>query len=385
MLYGNATRVAYTIGPVAGSTIRGVASFGRSTQFNCAGATELALNYRVLEPQSDPHSVHLRLTLLEGSECGAGCDASWPGRSLENYVSFQPLLLDDTSGGWHTLRVDLCGGPGPDKPFWRSDSYGSLGDGALDVSALRGWTITFVGPAVMLGASSGVVEFAELACAGPRVFGNVLDGPDREAAPPEWSISPVDGPGTVVVTVGGGALRVAFEGVARQSVTVRHELPPDARYDIDAGAVSVRIDPGNAVVETVPLFGDLIDAARYYVDRGLLDKRRGIDDDDAGVPDFEPGTDGRRHDVPDEARERARRTFARQRSTMQSFRHLPPRSLSSHSTQGEAFRRMPSRSTGGSSMLSPSLAGSPPRRSASTASARSARLFLGPRSLGAEE
>ena len=141
---------------------------------------------------------------------------------------------------------------------------------------------------------------------------------------------------------------------------------------------------GEFVVETVPLFGDLIDAARYYVDRGLLDKRGGIDDDDAGVPDFEPGTDGRRHDVPDEARERARRTFARQRSTMQSFRHLPPRSLSSHSTQGEAFRRMPSRSTGGSSMLSPSLAGSPPRRSSSTASARSARLFLGPRSLGAE-
>ena len=144
---------------------------------------------------------------------------------------------------------------------------------------------------------------------------------------------------------------------------------------------------GEFVVETVPLFGDLIDAARYYVDRGLLDKRRGIDDDDAGVPDFEPGTDGRRHVVPDEA---SRRTFARQRSTMQSFRHLPQRSLSSHSTAAElAFRRMPSRSTGGSSMRSvgtnPTAHGSsPPRRSSSTASARSARLFLGPRSLGAE-
>ena len=140
---------------------------------------------------------------------------------------------------------------------------------------------------------------------------------------------------------------------------------------------------GEFVVETVPLFGDLIDAARYYVDRGLLDKRRGIDDDDADVPDFEPGTDGRRHVVPDEA---SRRTFARQRSTMQSFRHLPPRSLSSHSTQGEAFRRMPSRS-GGSSMRSVgtnSTAYGSPRRSSSTASARSARLFLGPRSLGAE-
>ncbi len=47
---------------------------------------------------SAEHSVHLRLSLLEGSECGVNCDASWPGRSLENYVSFQPLLLDDTSG-----------------------------------------------------------------------------------------------------------------------------------------------------------------------------------------------------------------------------------------------------------------------------------------------
>ena len=134
---------------------------------------------------------------------------------------------------------------------------------------------------------------------------------------------------------------------------------------------------GEFVVETVPLFGDLIDAARYYVDRGLLDKRR-VDDD--GVPDYEPGTDGRRHDVPDrnEALERSRRL-----RTMQSFRHLPPRSLSSHSTAEPAFRRMPSRSTGGSSMRSVAT-GSPPRRSASTASARSARLFLGPRSLGAE-
>ena len=135
------------------------------------------------------------------------------------------------------------------------------------------------------------------------------------------------------------------------------------------------------MVETVPLFGDLIDAARYYVDRGLLDKRR-VDDDN--VPDFEPGSDGRCHDLPDRD---GRRTFSRQRSTLQSFRHLlPPRSLSSHSTQGEAFRRMPSRS-GGSSMRSVgtiSTLGSPPRRSSSTASARSARLFLGPRSLGAE-
>ena len=141
---------------------------------------------------------------------------------------------------------------------------------------------------------------------------------------------------------------------------------------------------GEFVVETVPLFGDLIDAARYYVDRGLLDKRRGIDDDDAGVPDFEPGTDGRRHDVPDrnEALERSRRL-----RTMQSFRHPPPRSLSSHSTAEPAFRRMPSRSTGGSSMRSVGTnptAHEPPRRSSSTASARSARLFLGPRSLGAE-
>ena len=138
---------------------------------------------------------------------------------------------------------------------------------------------------------------------------------------------------------------------------------------------------GEFVVETVPLFGDLIDAARYYVDRGLLDKRR-VDDDN--VPDFEPGSDGRCHDAPDGALERSR--LLRQRSTLQSFRHLPQRSLSSHSTQGEAFRRMPSRS-GGSSMRSVgtiSTIGSPPRRSSSTASARSARLFLGPRSLGAE-
>ena len=60
------------------------------------------------------------------------------------------------------------------------------------MSALRGWTIAFVGPAVMLGVSSGVVEFAELACAGPRVFGNVLDGEARAAAPSPYAVA-VDG------------------------------------------------------------------------------------------------------------------------------------------------------------------------------------------------
>ena len=146
---------------------------------------------------------------------------------------------------------------------------------------------------------------------------------------------------------------------------------------------------GNYALDPDSLHGFVIGVQTPSDQRGevtsgslLFDKRR-VDDDN--VPDFEPGSDGRRHDVPDEARERSR--LLRQRSTLQSFRHLlPPRSLSSHSTQGEAFRRMPSRS-GGSSMRSVgtiSTLGSPPRRSSSTASARSARLFLGPRSLGAE-
>ena len=146
---------------------------------------------------------------------------------------------------------------------------------------------------------------------------------------------------------------------------------------------------GNYALDPDSLHGFVIGVQTPSDQRGevtsgslLFDKRR-VDDDN--VPDFEPGSDGRCHDGPDGALERSR--LLRQRSTLQSFRHLlPPRSLSSHSTQAEAFRRMPSRS-GGSSMRSVgtiSTLGSPPRRSSSTASARSARLFLGPRSLGAE-
>ena len=77
--------------------------------WDCTGATHVSLRYKVLEPQSRPGVAHVRVTLLDTSECdGPQCD-DYYGFATENHFSFHFDVLDDASGAWRELRVELCG------------------------------------------------------------------------------------------------------------------------------------------------------------------------------------------------------------------------------------------------------------------------------------
>ena len=79
---------------------------------------------------------------------------------------------------------------------------------------------------------------------------------------------------------------------------------------------------GNLWLRQLPLFGGLI--TRPGTTSTAASSTSDAGDDDAGVPDFEPGTGGRRHGVPPAVTGALGRS--RRLRTMQSFRHPPPRS-----------------------------------------------------------
>ena len=163
---------------------------------NCHGATHLSLHYKVVRPQSNAERVHLRVILLDDSNCGVMHrqdekdnttvieddddveeaeaedmqDACWepPGQALENYYTFH-YILDDTNAEWHELIMPLAGGSSdPDAPFWRTGWTGQVGNDRLDLNGIKGWRIelSMDSQGGMNSTSSGVLLVDQLQCVG---------------------------------------------------------------------------------------------------------------------------------------------------------------------------------------------------------------------------
>jgi len=139
-LFGNgALRVEYQV--VHTEDWGGFVDFGwilnsTGVAHNCYGATHLSLWYKILETQSLPGRVHLRLIMMDDSDCTLEeykC-ADPPGQNLENYYSFH-YVLDDNHGTdnifdatnsatndseWQELRLELLGDESSESPFWRT-------------------------------------------------------------------------------------------------------------------------------------------------------------------------------------------------------------------------------------------------------------------------
>ena len=150
-----------------------------SRLFNCADATHIRLGYRVVTPQSLVGRAHLRLILLDGSNCkdsGNGgddtssvrddCDAI---QSLENWYSFNYILDEETSSSsssssnsWKELVL-------PWTAFERPGWTGQVGNDRLDPDAIRGWRmeISIDSQGDMESTSSGVIDIDRLSCVGP--------------------------------------------------------------------------------------------------------------------------------------------------------------------------------------------------------------------------
>ena len=158
---------------------------------NCHGAQYLSLWYYNQSPQSRPGRVHLRIILLDDSDCPASDDddhdecTAAPGQGLENYYSFHYILDNNNNdsnknGGWQELRVALRGSDDPAAPFWQTGWAGSgaSGNHRLDLEHIRGWRMELSMDASSQGAtddddddidnntSSGVLWLDQLSCVG---------------------------------------------------------------------------------------------------------------------------------------------------------------------------------------------------------------------------
>ena len=186
-LFGNgALRVEYQV--VQTKDWGGFVDFGwilNSTEVahNCYGATHLSLWYKILETQSLPGRVHLRLIMMDDSDCTLDkyeC-AEPPGQNLENYYSFHYVLDDNHDNNnlfnadngaknsqWHELRLELLGDENSESPFWRSGWTGQIGNNNLDAERLRGWRIELsIDSQSDIGSlSEGVLLIDQLACVG---------------------------------------------------------------------------------------------------------------------------------------------------------------------------------------------------------------------------
>jgi len=137
---------------------------------NCVGANYLSLWYKIVDPQSLPGRVHLRIILFDDSDCdGKGCDSS-DGVYLENYYSFHYVMDGENGNGtdWKELRVELRGDSDPDSPLTRTGWVGTVGNNVLDLDHLRGWKIelSIDSQAGMGNSSDGILLVDQLACVG---------------------------------------------------------------------------------------------------------------------------------------------------------------------------------------------------------------------------
>jgi hypothetical protein len=133
---------------------------------NCRGATHMSLWYKVLQPQSAAGRVHLRLILLDDSDCLVGQNCT-DQQNLEQYYSFH-YILDDATADWQELQVKLRGNSDSDSPFWQTGWSGTTGNGVLDLDHIRGWRIemNIDSQGVIGNTSQGAFLVDQLACVG---------------------------------------------------------------------------------------------------------------------------------------------------------------------------------------------------------------------------
>jgi len=134
------------------------------------------------------------------------------------------------------------------------------------------------------------------------------------------------------------------EADAESPWTPRKKAPPDAYATIAPlldklypRSIEYRhVTPDGEVVETVPLFGDLIEAARYDVDVGLSQDHR--------CPDFAAGTNARRRSVLELSKHGCRHAAARKRSISSLVTGASSRLGSRHASKRSLTPEAPKRS-----------------------------------------
>ena len=107
--------------------------------YNLSQSTGISLNYNVPKAASSVDRAHLRIILMDGSDCIGNCSLN-PGQNLENYYSFNYILDDDSLDPWSGgITVALEGNSDSSSPFWRPGWTGVVGNDVLDSSYIKGF------------------------------------------------------------------------------------------------------------------------------------------------------------------------------------------------------------------------------------------------------
>jgi hypothetical protein len=162
----NAFRVDYEA--VQTETWGGFVDFGTiaSRAHSCIGATHMSLWYKVVKPQTSTLRCHLRVILLDDSDCALPMKCS-DQQQLEHYYSFE-YVLDDSRSEWRELRIELRGDTSSESPFWQTGWSGTAGNRMLDPGSIRGWKleINIDSQGELGSSSSGSLVLDQLACIG---------------------------------------------------------------------------------------------------------------------------------------------------------------------------------------------------------------------------
>lgn len=108
--------------------------------YNISQASKLSFSYEVIRGASQVGRVHLRVILMDSSDCDLNCDFP-SGPSYEQYYSFFDILDSDTGGKTGNVGLMLQGSNESTSPLWRTGWAGVVGNNAFDSDTIKGYRV----------------------------------------------------------------------------------------------------------------------------------------------------------------------------------------------------------------------------------------------------
>lgn len=209
---------------------------------NCIDATHMSFWYKVLQPQSSPGRVHLRLIVSDDSDCPGCHDSILSG---EVYYTFHNIL-DESDEVWREIRIPLRGDSDVESPFWRSGWSGTVGNNRLDANRLAGFKIEFSidSQGDMNSSSSGDILLDQLACVGGgKLLGSAfhgLEGTYQDAIDAGYwedldeNLNParLDATQSIELTGGMFVVNASLLNASRGNLVLRHRTTPPSYYNL---------------------------------------------------------------------------------------------------------------------------------------------------------
>ena len=136
--------------------------FPGESYFNLTGATDITLDYHVREVSDAPGRATFRLKIFDSSDCVELCDTVIANNEL--HYSFVPIL-DEARRGHVSLPAISSVQAG--QPFWLTGWSGILGNKALDLEYIKGFSLELVLDSQLERGHlvSGKVSFSNVAAA----------------------------------------------------------------------------------------------------------------------------------------------------------------------------------------------------------------------------